>query len=63
MIFRICLYDMLVLFMLLSSAVIIKDLAFLPFSPITFYYFAVFRIQNITLVTVKFLRRRANYYY
>lgn len=54
---------MLVLFMLLSSAVIIKDLAFLPFSPIRFYFFAVFSIQDITIVTVKFLRRRPNDYY
>lgn len=49
--------------MLLSSTVMIKDLAFLPFSPIKCYYFAIFSIQNIAVVTVKFLRRRSNYYY
>lgn len=42
---------MLVLFKLLSSAVIIKALAFLPFKPIKFYYFAVFSIKNTTVVT------------
>lgn len=54
---------MLVLLMLLSSGVIVKELAFLPFSPVLSYYFAIFSIQNITTVTVKFLRRIPGYYF
>jgi len=48
---------------LLSSDVVIKDLAFLPFSPIVSYCFAIFSIQNITAVTIKFLRKMPGYYY